>query len=71
MPIFLVTTEPGCMADNGDQCIFPYKRPGGTIDRTTCHKGGCAIRLTDEGKMKEAGACMPGCPGSNFLFIFI
>ena len=71
MPIFLVTTEPGCIADNGDQCIFPFRRPDGTIDKTTCHNGGCAIRLTEDGKMQEAGACMPGCLGGIFLFMFV
>jgi len=66
---FLVTTESGCMADNGDQCIFPFRRPsdGTIVTDNTCFNGGCAIRLTDKARMKEAGACMPGCLGSNVL----
>ena len=60
------------MADNGDQCIFPFRRPsdGTIVTDNTCFNGGCAIRLTDKARMKEAGACMPGCLGSNVLIVF-
>ena len=71
----LVTDEDDCLADNGQQCIFPFADYYYSLDYTrhlynSCYRGKCPTRLDYNAKAKEQRVCMPGCPGGDILSFY-